>query len=68
MFGWQEKSATTNGVFRPKYPQINIVKKWHFSYIIQHSGGEQFFTGGKELLWRLFRIQPKKKTRILTHR
>jgi hypothetical protein len=61
MFGWQEKTATTNGVFCPKYPQINIVKKGHFSYIIWHSGGEQFFTGGNELYGDCFGFNRRKK-------
>jgi hypothetical protein len=36
MFGWQAKSATTNGVFQPKIPQINIVQNGQFFYNFCH--------------------------------
>jgi hypothetical protein len=32
MFGWQAKSATTNGIFQSKIPQINIVQNGRFFY------------------------------------
>jgi hypothetical protein len=32
-FGWQVKTATTNGVFEPKKPQFRIVDFGKFSYI-----------------------------------
>jgi hypothetical protein len=36
MSGWQGKSTTTNGVFRAKNPQINIVQNGRFFYNFCH--------------------------------
>jgi len=33
-FGWQAKTATTNGVFGPKKPQFRIVETAGFFYIL----------------------------------
>jgi len=34
-FGWQGKTPTTNGVFRPKKAQFRIVETGGFSYLFQ---------------------------------
>jgi hypothetical protein len=42
MFGWQGKTATTNGVFRPKKPQFRIVEMSGFSYLFSIRSRNKF--------------------------